>query len=118
MLFWYNDGIQIIRFRRLLRGAYRDKNGTWFVSARYKNWAGETKNETEFSTKREIFAWGQEFIAKNIGKVHYQQHSRHLDESRNRGDQQDMVVDVIHAFFRFSDGCCCKSVFVKQATIS
>lgn len=51
--------------------------------------------------KREIFAWEQEFIAKNIGKVYYPQHNGHLDDSRNRGDLQDLVVDVFHAFFRF-----------------
>ena len=33
-------------------GAYKDKNGTWFASARYKNWAGEAKkNETGISYK-------------------------------------------------------------------
>lgn len=37
---------------------------------------------------------------KNFEKVHYQQHNRH-DDSRNRGDQQDMVVDILHVFFRF-----------------
>ena len=26
-------------------GAYKDKNGTWCASARYKNWAGETKSK-------------------------------------------------------------------------
>ena len=68
--------------------------------------------------KREIFAWEQEFIAKNIGKVHYQQYNGHLDDSCNRGDQQDLVVDVLHAFSVFSVDCCRKSVLVKQATIS
>ena len=99
---------------------YKDKNGTWFASARYKKLSrrNKKKNETGFSTKREIFAWEQEFIAKNIGKVHYQQYNEHLDDSRNRGDQQDMVVDVLHAFSVFSEDRCCKSVLVKQATIS
>ena len=79
---------------------------------------GNKKMKRGFSTKREIFAWEQEFIAKNIGKVYYPQHNGHLDNSRNQGDPQDMVADVIHTFFRFSNGCCCKSVFVKRATIS
>lgn len=26
-------------------GAYKDKKGTWFASARYKNWAGEAKRK-------------------------------------------------------------------------
>lgn len=96
-------------------GVYKEKKEHGLLLLDTKNQAGKTKNEKGFSTKREVFAWEQEFIAKNNGKVHYQQHSKHLDESRNRGDQQDMVVDVIHAFFRFSDGCCCKSGLVKQA---
>ena len=110
----------MMEFRRLLRGAYKDKKGTWFASARYKRLGrrNKKKNETGFSTKREIFAWEQEFIAKNIGKVHYQQYNGHLDDSCNRGDQQDLVVDVLHAFSVFSVDCCRKSVLVKQATIS
>lgn len=28
--------------KEVIMGAYKDKNGTWFASARYKNWAGET----------------------------------------------------------------------------
>lgn len=52
-------------------GAYKDKNGTWFASARYKNWAGETKRKMKrgFSTKREALAWEREFIAKNDGNL-------------------------------------------------
>lgn len=51
-------------------GAYKDKNGTWFASARYKNWAGETKRKMKrgFSTKREALAWEREFIAKKRWK--------------------------------------------------
>lgn len=51
-------------------GAYKDKNGTWFLSARYKNWAGETKRKMKrgFSTKREALAWEREFIAKKRWK--------------------------------------------------
>lgn len=52
-------------------GAYKDKNGTWFASARYKNWAGETKREMKrgFPTKREALAWEREFIAKHDGNL-------------------------------------------------
>lgn len=52
-------------------GAYKDKNGTWFASARYKNWAGETKRKMKrgFPTKREALAWEREFIAKNEGNL-------------------------------------------------
>lgn len=41
-------------------GAYKDKNGTWFASARYKNWAGETKRKMKrgFPTKREALLLG------------------------------------------------------------
>ena len=47
-----------------IMGAYKDKNGTWFASARYKNWAGETKRKMKrgFPTKRDALAWEREFI--------------------------------------------------------
>lgn len=52
-------------------GAYKDKNGTWFASARYKNWAGEAKRKMKrgFSTKREALEWEQQFIAQNNGNL-------------------------------------------------
>ena len=52
-------------------GAYRDKNGRWFVSTRYKNWSGETKQKTKrgFVTKREALVWEREFLAKNEGSL-------------------------------------------------
>lgn len=52
-------------------GAYKDKNGTWFASARYKNWAGETKRKMKrgFPTKRKALLWEREFIAKNEGNL-------------------------------------------------
>ena len=52
-------------------GAYKDKNGTWFASARYKNWSGETKRKMKrgFPTKRDALAWEQEFLAKNGGSL-------------------------------------------------
>lgn len=54
-----------------IMGAYKDKNGTWFASARYKNWAGEAKRKMKrgFPTKREALAWEREFIAKNNGNL-------------------------------------------------
>ena len=50
-------------------GAYKGKNGTWFASARYKNWLGETKRKMKrgFSTKRDALFWERDFIAKNEG---------------------------------------------------
>ena len=41
-------------------GAYKDKNGTWFASACYKNWTGETKRKMKrgFPTKRESIGMG------------------------------------------------------------
>ena len=34
---------------------YKDKNGTWYVSARYTNWKGEADRKVKrgFQTKRE-----------------------------------------------------------------
>ena len=52
-------------------GVYRDKKGRWFVSTRYKNWSGETKQKTKrgFVTKREALVWEREFLAKNEGSL-------------------------------------------------
>lgn len=52
-------------------GAYKDKNGTWYASASYKNWAGESKRKMKrgFPTKRDALAWEREFIAKNNGSI-------------------------------------------------
>ncbi len=53
-------------------GAYKDqKRGTWFASARYKNWMGETKRKMKrgFATKREALDWERQFIAKNDGNL-------------------------------------------------
>ena len=52
-------------------GAYKDKNGTWFASARYKNWAGETKRKMKrgFPTKRDALAWEREFITQHDGNL-------------------------------------------------
>ena len=52
-------------------GAYKDKNGTWFASARYKNWSGETKRKMKrgFPTKRDALAWEREFLAKKEGSL-------------------------------------------------
>lgn len=42
-----------------IMGDYKDKNGTRFASARYKNWAREARRKMRlvFSTKREVLAW-------------------------------------------------------------
>jgi len=52
-------------------GVYKDKKGKWFVSTRYKNWSGETKQKTKrgFITKREASVWEREFLAKNEGSL-------------------------------------------------
>ena len=38
---------------------YKDKNGTWYVSARYTNWKGEADRKVKrgFQTKREAAEW-------------------------------------------------------------
>ena len=52
-------------------GVYKDKKGKWFVSTRYKNWSGETKQKTKrgFLTKREALVWEREFLAKKEGSL-------------------------------------------------
>ncbi len=42
------------------------KNGTWFVQFRYKDWQGENQQKFKrgFSTKKEALAWEREFLLK------------------------------------------------------
>ena len=52
-------------------GAYKDKNGKWYISVRYKNWLGEGCRKTKrgFTTKRDALEWEREFLAKNTGSL-------------------------------------------------
>ena len=52
-------------------GAYKDKNGKWYISVRYKNWLGEGRRKTKrgFTTKRDALEWEREFLAKNTGSL-------------------------------------------------
>ncbi len=52
-------------------GAYKDKNGRWYVSVRYKNWLGESSRKTKrgFTTKRDALAWEREFLQKYSGSL-------------------------------------------------
>ena len=40
-----------------------EKNGTWYVMARYKDWIGERKQKCQrgFTTKREAQEWERQF---------------------------------------------------------
>lgn len=52
-------------------GTYKDKNGRWNVSVRYKNWLGESSRKTKrgSTTKRDALAWEQEFLQKYSGSL-------------------------------------------------
>ena len=52
-------------------GAYKDKNGRWYVSIRYKNWLGEATRKLKrgFTTKRDALAWEREFLQKSAGSL-------------------------------------------------
>jgi len=53
--------------------AFKDKNGTWYVSFRYTDWKEERvqKLKRGFTTKREALEWEREFFtAKNIRPFH------------------------------------------------
>ena len=52
-------------------GAYKDKNGRWYVSIRYKNWLGEPSRKLKrgFTTKRDALAWEREFLQKSAGSL-------------------------------------------------
>jgi integrase len=51
--------------------AYRDKNGTWFISFRFTNWKGERiqKVKRGFSTKREALEWEREFLQQKTADL-------------------------------------------------
>ena len=50
---------------------YKDKNGTWYVSARYTNWKGEADRKVKrgFQTKREVAEWEKNFFLENAGNL-------------------------------------------------
>ena len=52
-------------------GAYKDKNGKWYISVRYKNWLGEGCRKTKcgFTTKMDALGWEREFLARNTGSL-------------------------------------------------
>ena len=45
-------------------GAYKDKNGTWFASARYNNWAGEAKSGYISALKAPVRCFGNHLSGK------------------------------------------------------
>lgn len=52
-------------------GAYKDKNGEWYISVHYKNRLGEGCQKTKrgFITKRDALEWERQFLAKNAGRL-------------------------------------------------
>ena len=50
---------------------YKDKNGTWYVSARYTNWKGEADRKLKrgFKTKKEATEWERNFFLENAGNL-------------------------------------------------
>ncbi len=47
------------------------KNGTWFVQFRYKDWQGENQQKFKrgFATKKEALAWEREFLLKKTSDL-------------------------------------------------
>ena len=50
---------------------YKDKNGTWYVSARYTNWNSEADRKLKrgFQTKKEATEWERNFFLENAGNL-------------------------------------------------
>lgn len=50
---------------------YKDKNGTWYVSARYDNWQGEHARKVKrgFKTKKGAMEWGRDFLLEKAGSL-------------------------------------------------
>ncbi len=51
--------------------AFKDKNGTWFISFRYTNWKGERKQKVKrgFPTRKEALAWEREFLQQKTSDL-------------------------------------------------
>lgn len=51
--------------------AFKDKNGTWFVSFRYTDWVGERKQKLKrgFDTRREALEWEREFLQQKTADL-------------------------------------------------
>lgn len=51
--------------------AYKDKNGTWYVSVYFTNWKGENDRKLKrgFKTRRDAIAWETTFINKHSGDL-------------------------------------------------
>ena len=50
---------------------YKDKNGTWYVSARYDNWQGEHARKVKrgFKTKKDAMEWERDFLLEKAGSL-------------------------------------------------
>lgn len=50
---------------------YKADNGTWYVSARYTNWKGESDRKLKrgFATKKEATEWERNFFLENAGNL-------------------------------------------------
>lgn len=50
---------------------YKDKNGTWYVSARYTDWKGKSARKVKrgFKTKRDAAEWEKNFFIENAGNL-------------------------------------------------
>ena len=51
--------------------AFKDKNGTWYVSFRFENWKGERKQKLKrgFPTKREALEWERDFLQQKTSDL-------------------------------------------------
>ena len=50
---------------------YKDKNRTWYVSARYDNWQGEHARKVKrgFKTKKDAMEWERDFLLEKAGSL-------------------------------------------------
>lgn len=48
-----------------------DKNGTWYVMVRYKDWRGDRKQKCQrgFATKREAQEWERQFLLQKSADI-------------------------------------------------
>lgn len=79
-------------------GAYKDKNGRWYVFVRYKNWLGESSRKTKrgFTTKRDALAWERELLQKSAGSLDMTFYSFYEDiKGVMRGFSSYLQADVL-----------------------
>ena len=77
----------------------KDKNGTWYVSARYTNWKGEADRKLKrgFQTKKEASEWERNCFLENAGNFEMTFEAFYPLFAALRHDGQNGLIRLAHA---------------------